>query len=150
MSTYSYKINNFNITLSQFDDVIYIKIVDDISYETYENNINFSKIQLPFDKNDIFNIIFDSFSLKEDCNVSFLIKENIMKLIFNVIFSKKYIYTFDILLNQTSVKSTEKNRNEMEFTKENTENNRNAMEFTKENTAMLQYQDNKSLEESRN
>jgi len=44
MSTYSYKINNFNITLSQIDDVIYIKIVDDISFESYENTINFSEI----------------------------------------------------------------------------------------------------------
>jgi len=28
MTTYQYKIDNFNITLSQIDDNIYIKIVD--------------------------------------------------------------------------------------------------------------------------
>ena len=103
MNTQSYKINNFNITLSPIDNVIYIKVVDDISFQTYENNIDFDDIKLPFDKNDILNIICDCFSLKENCTVSFLIKHNCMKLTFDILFNLKYKYNFDIVLNEKKI-----------------------------------------------
>jgi len=54
--------------------------------------------------------------LKEDCNVVFFIKENSMKLIFNVIFNKKYKYTFDIILKPKSIKSEMKS--EYQYQKE--------------------------------
>ena len=105
MTTHQYKIDNFNITLSQIDDNIYIKIVDNISFQTYKNNIDFNDINLPFDKNDIFNIICDCFALKENFNVSFLIKENNIKITFDIIFNLKYKYNFNVILIEKNVKS---------------------------------------------
>jgi len=116
MTTQSYKINNFNITLSSIDDVIYIKIVDNISFETYENNVDFDYIKLPFDKNDILNIICDCFSLKENFNVSFLIKHNCLKLTFDILFNLKYKYNFDIILNEKNIKNEVKT--EYQYNKE--------------------------------
>ncbi len=109
MTTCQYKIDNFNITLSQIDNNIYIKIVDNISFQTYENNIDFNDINLPFERNDIFNIIVDCFSFKENFNVSFLIKENNIKITFDIIFNLKYRYNFNIILIEKNVKSEKKN-----------------------------------------
>jgi hypothetical protein len=39
MTTLSYKIKNYRITLTQNEN-IYIKVIDEISLQTYENNID--------------------------------------------------------------------------------------------------------------
>ena len=67
--------------------------------------MDFNDINLPFDKNDIFNIIDDCFSLKENFNVSFLIKQNNIKLTFDIIFSSKYKHNFNLILIEKNVKS---------------------------------------------
>ena len=113
MTTIQYKIENFNITLSQIDDNIYIKVVDNISFQTYENNVDFNDIVLPFDKNDIFNIISDCFSSNK---VSFLVRENNVKITFDIIFNSKYKYNFEVVLIEKNVKSDVKS--ECQYIKE--------------------------------
>jgi hypothetical protein len=114
MITYQFKINNFNISLSKIDDNIYIKVVDNISYQIYENNIDINDIVLPFNKNDILDIIVDCFLVKENCKVFFLIKENNLKITFDIIFNSKYKSNFYIILIE---KKNEK-KDEYQYIKE--------------------------------
>ena len=115
MTTKSYKINNFRITLTHNDN-IYIKVIDEVSLQTYENNIEYDEITLPFNKNDILNIILDCFILKENFNVSFTVNKKCMKLTFDMLFNLKYKHEFYVILNE---KNTNNNvKQEYKYTKE--------------------------------
>jgi hypothetical protein len=107
MTTLSYKINNYRITLTHNEN-IYIKVIDEISLQTYENNIDLNEINVPFDRNDILNLIIDCLSLKENFNVSFIINSNCMKIIFDILFNLKYKYNFDVILNEKKINNNAK------------------------------------------
>lgn len=107
MTTLSYKINNYRITLTH-NEKIYIKVIDDISLQTYENNIDYEEITLPFNTSDKLNIILDSFLLKEGLNVSFTINQNCMKIRFDILFNLKYKYNFDVILNEKKINNNAK------------------------------------------
>ena len=107
MTTLSYKINNYRITLTHNEN-IYIKVIDEISLQTYENNIDINELNIPFDRNDILNIIIDCFALKENFNVSFVINSNCMKIRFEILFNLKYKYNFDVILNEKHINNNAK------------------------------------------
>jgi hypothetical protein len=107
MTTLSYKINNYRITLTHNEN-IYIKVIDEISLQTYENNIDLNEINVPFDRNDILNLIIDCLSLKENFNVSFVINQNCMKIRFDILFNLKYKYNFDVILNEKKINNNAK------------------------------------------
>ena len=107
MTTLSYKINNFRITLTH-NEYIYIKVIDEISLQTYEDNIDLTDINVPFDRNDILNIIIDCLSLKENFNVSFIINQNCMKIRFDILFNLKYKYNFNVILNEKHINNNVK------------------------------------------
>jgi hypothetical protein len=96
MITQLYKNKNLNIILSLIDNIISIKIVDNITCKIYENNI-----QLQCNKYDIFNIICNCFEEKNNQCVYFLIKEYFMIITLNI----EYIHYFDIILKEKNIQT---------------------------------------------
>ena len=144
MTTLSYKINNYRITLTHNEN-IYIKVIDEISLQTYENNIDLNEINVPFDRNDILNLIIDCLSLKENFNVSFVINQNCMKIIFDILFNLKYKYNFDVILNEKKINNNAKT--ECQYIKEieELEYKLNELNEKFEKSILIQEQKNQEL-----
>jgi hypothetical protein len=109
----SYIINDYNITISldksidksiSLDKLIYIKIINSITYQCFEDNINIQDINLPFTNKNIYSILCRCFNNDKNYNVTFIIDKNYLKLNFVIIFDNEFHTKFDIKLKETIVK----------------------------------------------
>jgi hypothetical protein len=123
MTSNIYNINNFSITTSLNEMFIYFRVVNTLTYQCFEDNINITEINLPFNNQKKYLIISKCMNNNDNnYKVHLLINKNVLNLDFYVIFDTDFEIKFDIILKETIMKFDSKMT--LNFYKIEDENNR--------------------------
>ncbi len=68
--------DDFSITTSKKENILYIHIINNITSQTYENNINMNTTETPYNNDDTYNILCKCLNTKSNCE--FIIKTGYM------------------------------------------------------------------------
>jgi hypothetical protein len=77
---------------------VFMNILNNISSQVYENNIDIRDIKSPFDNDQCFDIILKCFNKKDNYNISFILNKNILELVFIVVINNVFNMKFSIKL----------------------------------------------------
>jgi hypothetical protein len=91
-------LDEYNITTTLTELSVFMRVLNNVSYQSYENTIHLRDINLPFKKNHIYDVLTNCFNKKENYDVVFNIKNNALNLTFNVLFEGMFESTFSIIL----------------------------------------------------
>ncbi len=94
----NFELGEYNITTTLTDLSVFMRILNNVSYKSYENTIHLSDINLPFEKHQIYDILTNCFNKKESYDVVFISKNNALDLTFNLLFDGIFKSTFNITL----------------------------------------------------
>lgn len=98
--SFNFQINSFNITTSLTDFSVYIRVLNNVSCQCYENNINIRELNLPFSKEQVYSILNKCFMKKPNYEVIFLIKNDVLNLTFNILLEGLYKLNFNVILKE--------------------------------------------------
>lgn len=96
----SFIYGDFNITTSFSDGCIYIRLVNNITYQCYEDNIECSDIESPFYHEETYNIICECFQKKPNFEANFEVDINRLKIIFTILINGSYSLKFNIIVKE--------------------------------------------------
>lgn len=96
----NFKIDNFNITTSLTDSSVYMRVLNNISFQCYENNVDIRDLKLPFPKEQIYDILNKCFSKTLNYDVIFLVKNDMLNLTFNILLEGLYKLNFNVILKE--------------------------------------------------
>jgi len=77
---------------------VFMNIVNNISSQIYENNIDIRDIKSPFDNDQCFDIMLKCFNKKDNYNISFILNKNILELVFIVMINNVFSMKFSVKL----------------------------------------------------
>jgi len=77
---------------------VFMNIVNNISSQVYENNIDIRDIKSPFDNDQCFDIILKCFNKKDNYNISFILNKNILELVFTLVINNVFNMKFSVKL----------------------------------------------------
>jgi hypothetical protein len=101
MEKNAFTIDNYNIFMSTFEEFIYIKVIDNFSLKSYENNLSIIKLKLLLDNKNIYSILKKCFNNNDDnYKVIFYKKDNFIKVDFNVIFDNFFYISFNLIFKE--------------------------------------------------
>jgi hypothetical protein len=100
MST-TYTISNYIIVSSLNERTIYLKIVDTISYMTYEANLDSKEFRVQFELSEIYKLLDKCFNNITNYNIKFSVNSGVMKLVFDILVEGFLNINFEILLHET-------------------------------------------------
>jgi hypothetical protein len=130
-------LEEYNISIRLLETIIYFKIINNITYQCFEDNINICDIKLNFNNKNIYSIISKCFNNKDkNYKVIFTIekdimnlsvdkelfsrehssKENILNLNFIVIFDNEFDINFNLIIKELSLnfhRMNEENNNKV-------------------------------------
>lgn len=97
----TYEVNQYVITTSLNERAIYLKIVNNVSYISYEGNFDVTSFKLPFDLANIMELINKSFEeTDEHYKVKFELDNGILKLAFQCMVGGFLKVAFDLKLRE--------------------------------------------------
>jgi hypothetical protein len=96
----SFEYDNYSIISSLNEKSIYIKVIDKITFISYENNIDSSELFLSIDLEDAYNLMTKCFQKEDKHTVSMRINSDIMRLEFHAVVGGYLKINFDILLRE--------------------------------------------------
>jgi hypothetical protein len=99
MST-TYTITNYIIVSSLNERTIYLKIVDTISYMTYEANLDYKEFRVQFELSEIYKLLDKCFNNMKNYNVKISVNTGVMKLVFDILIEGFLKINFEILLRE--------------------------------------------------
>ncbi len=114
----NFTLNDYTITTTLKEDLLFIRVTNGVSYQSYENNISLNDINLPFEKRLKYEMIVSCFSKKEKYNVIFNVKQNALEMAFIAILEDVFTINFTIVLpekRQTDENSLILRMNQMEI-----------------------------------
>lgn len=103
----NFTLSQYTITTTLKEDLLFIRVLNSISFESYENNISLNDINLPFEKKQRYDILVNCLSKKENYNVIFNVKQNSLEMIFNAVLEGIFTINFNIVLPEK--KQTDEN-----------------------------------------
>ena len=77
---------------------VFMNIINNISSQVYENNIDIRDIKSPFDNDQCFDIMLKCFNKKDNYNISFILNKNILELVFIVMINNVFSMKFSVKL----------------------------------------------------
>lgn len=115
--------DEYNITTTLTELSVYMRVMNNVSYQCYENILQLRDINLPFKKNHIYDIICNCFNKKENYDVIFTIKNNSLLLAFNILFEGIFESNFNLILPEKKLSEENNltlniNKIEIEYKKE--------------------------------
>jgi len=96
----SFIYGDFNITTSFSDGYIYILLVNNVTFQRYEDNIECSDIEAPFYHEEKYGIICECFQKKPNYEANFDFDINKLKIIFTVLINGSYTLKFNIIVKE--------------------------------------------------
>ena len=118
----SYTINdNFKIIVSLNQNSVYIRVKDNTTSRQYEGNVDERTVKLQFSLQEIYKLIITTFEQQvkneennvpeeernQDFNVEFVVKTNILELVFNLVLHSIVKINFTILLKEKIISGNE-------------------------------------------
>jgi hypothetical protein len=118
----SYTINdNFKIIVSLNQNSVYIRVKDNTTSRQYEGNFDERTVKLQFSLNEIYKLIITTFEQQvkntennepeeernQDFNVDFVVKTNVLELVFNLVLHSIVKINFTILLKEKIISGNE-------------------------------------------
>ena len=100
MSSKVIQYDNYTITLSINGDEIYMKILDTINFTTYESSFDSYDLHLSNKLLQIYTMIVKTFEEEDGFNVSIIVENSGIKLMFNILLHSFYDINFVIVLKQ--------------------------------------------------
>ncbi len=119
----NFTLNEYTITTTLKEDLLFIRVTNGVSYQSYENNISLNDINLPFEKRLRYEMIVNCFSNKEKYNVIFNVKQNALEMVFIAILEDVFTINFTIVLpekKQSDENSLILRMNQIEIENKNT------------------------------
>jgi hypothetical protein len=77
---------------------VFMNIINNITSQVYENNIDIRDVKSPFDNDQCFDIMLKCFNKKDNYNISFILNKNILELVFIVVINNVFNMKFSIKL----------------------------------------------------
>jgi len=109
MTSNTYTISDYSVTTSLSEHCVYIRVVNNISFQCFEDNVDISECKLPFNNKQIYDILSSCFNNNnKNYNVSFLMKKDILNLEFNILFDTKFDVNFSFILREMVMKADSK------------------------------------------
>ena len=96
----SFTCNDFNITTCLSDCSLYIRLINNTTFQTYESNINITDIETPFNNIETYDIMCKCFQNKKNYETNFNIKSNGLIIIFNILIDNIYKLSFNIIVKE--------------------------------------------------
>ena len=117
----SYTINdNFKIIVSLNQNSVYIRVKDNTTSRQYEGNVDERTVKLQFSLQEIYKLIIATFDQQvtneeneveeernQDFNVDFVVKTNVLELVFNLVLHNIVKINFTILLKEKIISGNE-------------------------------------------
>ena len=118
----SYTINdNFKIIVSLNQNSVYIRVKDNTTSRQYEGNVDERTVKLQFSLNEIYKLIITTFEQQvtneennesyeernQDFNADFVVKTNVLELVFNLVLHSIVKINFTILLKEKIISGNE-------------------------------------------
>ena len=101
MTSNTYTLYDYNIITSFSETCVYIKIVNNISFQCFEDYIEFTDLRLPFNNNQIYDILSRCFSGDdENFKVIFVLNKVVLNLEFYILFNGGFNINFNLLLKE--------------------------------------------------
>lgn len=130
MTSNTYQIKDYAITTSLFEMSIYIRVVNNLSFQCFEDNVDITQINLPFNNKKIYDILSKCFNNdNENYSVKFLMKKSILNLDFRILFDGSFDINFSFILNEIIMKADSKMT--LNFHKIEADNNKMILNFHK-------------------
>jgi len=97
--TFNYK--NYSVVLSLNERAIYLKIIDNINFLSYEGNVDLKELRVSIDLEGAYKIMINCFK-EEELNYSVTISVNtgVLKLVFNALIGGFLKMNFEVLLRE--------------------------------------------------
>jgi hypothetical protein len=123
MTSHTYTFNHFSVTTSVSECSVFIRVVNKLSFQCFEENIDIIELQLPFNCIKIYDIISKCFcNDNKNYEVIFKIKKNMLNLDFNILFDDEFDVHFNVILKEVVMKAD--NKMSLSFHKMEEENNK--------------------------
>jgi hypothetical protein len=94
--SHSFTYNNIGILTSLLEESIFIRLINNRNFQCYENNIDISDFNSPFDMEMTYDIICKCFNKIPNYDLFLLFKNNYVNIIFSILFDDKYNIKFNI------------------------------------------------------
>ncbi len=94
----NYILDNYNITTTLTELSVYIRVMNNISFQSYESTVHLRDINLPFEKRQIYDIICNCFERKPDYDTTITVKNNGITVAFDITFNGAFKTNFSLIL----------------------------------------------------
>lgn len=100
MNTRTFDFNKYTVTASLGERGIYLKMIDQVNYVTYEGTVDAKELRIQFALDDIYQLICHSFDTVNGYNVTISISNGFMKLTFQLLVAGFLKVNFDAMLKE--------------------------------------------------
>jgi len=109
MTSNTYTISDYSVTTSLFETSVYIRVVNNVSFQCFEDNVDISECKLPFNNKQIYDILSSCFNNDdEDFKVTFLMKKSMLNLNFDILFNGSFDVHYSFILKEMVMKADSK------------------------------------------
>ena len=98
---------NFNITLSLNANSVYMRVINKVTFQTYESNIDERTLKIPFPIEETYKLIIETLNKTTNFNVNFIVHKDILELDFQILLHNILNLNFKILLKEKIISGNE-------------------------------------------
>lgn len=99
-SSCSFTCSDFNVTTCLSDCSLYLRLVNNTTFQSYESNVNINDIETPFNNNETYDIMCKCFQNKQNYQTNFNIKPSGLMITFNILIDNIYKLSFNIIVKE--------------------------------------------------
>lgn len=108
MTSNTYTIGDYSVTTSLSEMCVYIRVVNNVSFQCFEDNVDITELKLPFNNRQIYDILSKCFDDTKDFKVTFLMKKGMLNLNFDILFNGSFDVHFSFILKEMVMKADSK------------------------------------------
>lgn len=99
-SSCSFTCSDFNVTTCLSDCSLYLRLVNNTTFQSYESNVNINDIETPFNNIETYDIMCKCFQNKQNYQTNFNIKPSGLMITFNILIDNIYKLSFNIIVKE--------------------------------------------------
>ena len=109
MTSNTYQFNDYSITTSLFEMSVYVRVVNTLSFQCFEDNVDITQLNLPFNNKHMYDILSKCFNNdNKNYVVMFTMNKGVLYLNFKILFDGYFNVNFDFILPEIIMKSDSK------------------------------------------
>ena len=98
---------NFNITLSLNENSVYMRVINKVTFQTYEGNVDERTLKLSFPIAETYQLIVKAFEKTDNFSINFIVHKDILEINFFMLIMNILNIDFKILLKEKIISGNE-------------------------------------------